>query len=133
VEPVKLWFNWYADCTLHEVAQPIISVSHDLNAFAAFGSLRAEYALQLLRPPTWGTANEGKPVPDLAISFESTRCDLDLPGRIPAPVANVSVIDANQQSAHDGAPVSTFVDRRELVTLNLPTCSDCMAPNSHAS
>ena len=133
MEAVQLRFNWYADCSLHEVSQPIISVSHDLNAFAGLGSLRTQYALQLLLPPTRGTANEGEPVPELAIAFESTRCNLHLPGRIPPPVANVSVIDADKQSAHDRAPVSTFVDRRELITLNLPTRGDSMPPNSHAS
>lgn len=78
----------------------------------------AEYALQLSRPPIWSTADEGKPVPELAIAFESTRCDLDLPGRILSPVANVSIIDADQQSAHDRSPVRSSVDRRELITLN---------------
>jgi hypothetical protein len=89
---------------LHEISQSVISVSHDLHEIAVLGSLLNENALKLICAPLGCAGNECEAFGELAIAFESARGDLDLPRRIPLAMADVCVVNADQQALHGWAP-----------------------------
>ncbi len=133
VKPIELRFDGYIDRALHEISQPGISVSHDLHEIAVLGYLLNENALKLTRTPFGRAGDKCAAFPELAIAFESARSDLDLPRCIPLAMANVSVVNADQQALRRWARTITVSHSRELIGFDLAASCDGMAPDCHTS
>ena len=92
VKPIELRLHLLSQRGLHKVAQAVITVAHHPDGLAAPDAQLMQDPGKLVAAPARRSGDERKAFSELAVAFNTTTRDLDLPRCIALTVANMGVV-----------------------------------------